>query len=156
MQNPVTPSELLIKLAKEAITQKAIVEVLRPQILAVQTQFLVENEFYKCPTLCDGKTERILEPSHMYMVRDEQCEDMYLALDLKYRAVGYKLPDEPGYCPLLMAEKLERDAYMAMNEQAIKELAPPEKQVTLKSIWRNQDLKKLTDLNLKYILQFMK
>jgi hypothetical protein len=75
---------------------------------------------------CDKIQRRLLDsgryggdcnPDHVYLLPDEAAARYFADLDAAYREAGWT-DLEPGYCPALMAESLQRDAERALIESA--------------------------------------
>ena len=143
---PICPSKELIQAAKEVIAAKAQVSVLSEKINKIKTDLLFEV----CAVDEDGVS--ITDHKRSYLMIDE-CADKYYALfDQKIKDAGFNV--KPGYCPLLIAEQTERESSKKMNTMAVELVTSRGIKLDIDKIYNPEDLKKLTDLNLKYILQF--
>lgn len=140
------PTAEIINSAKEVLKLRAIIETLKPVVGKIQAELVEKIQ----PRDEHGN---LLSVSRKWMMTDEYSAIYYPALDEAYKAAGFDLPT--GYCPLLVAEEKERRAVHEMNKLA-KSLVPAGLKIDTDEIYDMDLLKKLTDLNLKYICQFIK
>lgn len=143
--NTVKPSIELINIAREVLKYRAIAETLKPVVRKIQSE-LVEKIHPK------DEEGNVLTVDNKWLMTDEYAEVFYPALDKAYAEAGFKI--EPGYCPFLVAKNNERKAIHKMNDMAV--ALVPNVKINPSEIWDMDVLKKLTDLNLKYIMQFAK
>ena len=132
----------MIEAAKNVVACRAILETIRPKIDAIHDEVLAEFQ----PKDENGNSIRWFD---LYLLGEEGYTPILEAADQRIRAAGFTAPE--GCCPLLVAENSLRKASWAMNELALT-LMPEDKRIDLDSIWDMNVLKKLTDLNLKYII----
>lgn len=144
MTNPCYPKPTaeMIEAAKNVVACRAILETIRPKIDAIHDEVLAEFQ----PKDENGNSIRWFD---LYLLGEEGYTPILEAADQRIRAAGFTAPE--GCCPLLVAENSLRKASWAMNELALT-LMPEDKRIDLDSIWDMNVLKKLTDLNLKYII----
>ena len=146
VMKPVRPSKELINTAKSVVLAKAKVSVLYEKVTKIKTDLLFEvNAIDE-----DGNT--ITDEKLAYLMADECASKYYELFDQKIKEAGFDVP--AGYCPLLMAENDERKLSRKMNELAMDLVKSRGISIDIDKIYNPDDLKKLTDLNLKYILQF--
>lgn len=139
------PSLELINAAKDVIKYRAMAETLKPVVEKIQTE-LVEKIQPK------DENGNLLTVKNKWMMTDEYADRFYSELDKAYKQAGFDL--EPGYCPFLIAEDNERKAVRKMNNLATALI--PGIKINPDKIYDMALLKKLTDLNLSYISQFIK
>lgn len=140
------PTAEIINSAKEVLKLRAIIETLKPVVGKIQAELVEKIQ----PRDENGN---VLSVQHKWLMTDEYAAIFYPALDEAYKAAGFDLP--AGYCPLLVAEEKGRKAVRKMNELA-KSLVPAAAKIDLDNVLDMEILKKLTELNLNYISQFIK
>ena len=111
----ITPD--MIEAAKAVFQSMALVEVLRPEIEAIQKKVLKAGKYKPC---LDGYRDEVLEylmkeipdyitdPKHAYRMSDKNMGHYCTELHKEYIKAGHKV--EFQYCPLLIAESMEREA----------------------------------------------
>ena len=144
--NPIRPSKQLIEAAKNVALAQAQVSVLSEKINKIKTDLLFEV----CAVDEDGVS--ITDHKRSWLMIDECANKYYALFDQKIKEAGFNV--EPGYCPLLIAEQTEREASKIMNTMAIDLVRSRGINLDIDKIYNPDDLKKLTNLNLSYILQF--
>lgn len=107
---------------------KAHAAMLRPTILALRAEALQANPVHVAAEWLDRERmdvarisdaeHRIIDPEHLYLGDDAECEVYYNALHVLFLARGFKDLPEPGYCPLCIAENNERLAGNAVVDAA--------------------------------------
>lgn len=140
------PSAEMIAAAKNVIECRAIVQSVKPRVEKIQSDVLAAIGAK------DEEGQPITDPKLSYMIADDFAEAFYSSLDLEYKNAGFNV--EPGYCPLLVAEDMERKAVRHMNKVA--EKLYPGVSLDSSKIYNLEHLEKLTTLNLSYISQFIK
>lgn len=143
----IIPSAQMIAAAKNVIKCREIVESLRPTVKKIQSDLLAKIGAK------DEDGNIVTDPKCAYLMADQYAEVYYTELDVEYKKAGFDLPE--GYCPLLVAENNEREAVRKMNKMAEK-LVPAGLRIDSEKIYNLENLKKLTELNLSYIGQFIK
>lgn len=144
MKNPAypTPTPEMKAAAKNVVACRAILETIRPKIDAIHDEVLAEFQ----PKDGKGNSIRWFD---LYLLGEEGYTPILETADQRIRAAGFTAPE--GCCPLLVAENSLRRTSHLMNKLA-QGLVPEDKRVDLDTIWDMDVLKKLTDLNLKYII----
>jgi hypothetical protein len=140
------PSAEMIAAAKNVIECRAIVQSIKPKVEKIQSEILAAIGAK------DEEGQPITDPKLSYMIAENFAEDFYSSLDREYKNAGFEV--EPGYCPLLVAEDMERKAVRRMNKVA--ESLYPGVSLNSSEIYNLSHLEKLTNLNLAYISQFIK
>lgn len=133
---PASPA--LIAACQAALAARAATAVVRPIILGIQKQILLDGDFYIAEHWVSLGIEsaRILEPSGVYEMEEVQLHVYYAECEARYRAAGYEFPK--GLCPLAIAEHEQAQAELAFG-LACKELrtgVDPEKALGCMKIWK--------------------
>lgn len=141
----VTVVSEMIEAAKVVIECRRLISEIEPTVRRIQRDLLIDT---------NAKDEEgciICEPELMYLIAEETVEEFYRKLDIEYKKAGFDI--EPGCCPLLMAEEAERKAVRAMNKAAEPLF---DNTINSEEIYNLELYKRLTELNLRYIKQFIK
>jgi hypothetical protein len=105
------------------LSPKAVSEAIEPSVNAVLMATAYAQAMRE---RCDKIQRRLLasgryggdgEPKYTYLLPDEAAARYFADLDAAYREAGYT-DLEPGHCPALIAESLQRDAERALIEAA--------------------------------------
>lgn len=144
MENPSYPKPTaeMKEAAKNVVACRAILGTIRPKVEAIQNEILAEVN----PVDENGQPVTWF---NLYLCDDSVSDKCFDLSTERTRAAGLNAPE--GCCPLLVAENNLRKANRVMNELALA-LMPEDKRIDLDSIWDMDVLKKLTGLNLKYII----
>lgn len=142
----IIPSAELIQATKDVIALRAIISKIRPTVEKIHNDILnaigAKDE--------DGNS---VDYATSYMMLDEYAEQFYPALDVEYAKSGFVV--EPGCCPLLVAEDKERKAVRRMNKLAEQMQEQGGVKIDSDEIYNLDDYKKLTQINIGYISQFI-
>lgn len=143
----ILPSAELIQAAKEVIMLRAIIAKTRPTVEKIHADLLAA---------IGAKDEEgnAVDYHTSYMMTDEYQDQFYAGLDVEYAKAGFKV--EVGCCPLLIAEDNERKAVRRMNKLAEAMQAQGGVKIDSDKIYNLDHYKKLTDINLQYVAQFIK
>lgn len=154
---PITPSNELKQATRDYLQSLAKAETLKPICEQIQAVVLAELKCCYDPKWSEHSrrnhlTGPITDPKHSYLMSDEDAARYYPALDAAYRAAGFDLPDEIGYCPYLMADHERIKAENRMLDAAVclhghDDLKPPH-------IY-GENRKKLVDLTCRYVVNFI-
>lgn len=147
MKNAPRPTQEMIAAAQLLIDCRVAVEVVRPIIYDIKVNLL------KKLGVTDTDGEPITDPNRSWLM-DEKFVDLYYpALTPEYNAAGFDLPQD--FCPLLVAENNEREAITALITIALP-LIPASVRPDLSKIYDPETFRKMADLNVRYIMQFVK
>lgn len=106
---------------KTLILAQAYRQTVEPVVTAYQTAILTRHGFHIAPEWLERRhaaEDRIItNPRDAYLLSDEDSAVIYAEYDQAAIAAGFT-DLEPGYCPLLVAENLERQAENAVIEAA--------------------------------------
>ena len=143
----IKPSAELINAAKQVIKARAICQTLKPKIEKIKADLLAQVQ----PKDEEGN---LVSFAHYWMMTDEYAAIYYPAYNAAIKEAGYDVPED--HCPLLMAENTEREAVREMNRMAVSLVAAQGIKINPDEIYDLDLYKKLTELNLSYISQFIK
>jgi hypothetical protein len=115
------PNAELIKAAETVFLAMTYTESIRPSVEKIQQDLV---DFWKMEVSPKWRDSRGLPegniidtPNHVYLASDEDARLYYLDLDDAYKKAGYK-DLKAGYCPLLIAESLQREAERLLVESS--------------------------------------
>lgn len=128
--------------AEKVLALRAVVATIKPVIEAIHDEVLAETK----PVDEKGNSVTWFD---LYILGEEKYLPILELNQQKILAAGFTPPE--GCCPLLMAENNLRQANYEMNNLA-QALLPQRLRVRIDEIWDMKGLKKLTDLNLSYIM----
>lgn len=150
------PSPDMIRAAENCFAAMAFTETIRPIVDAYQRKILVEMQAPMAKEWTDDKRiagHTILEPDQTYLMEDVDFK-AYLTRCGEEQAKAGLHTDNPEYCPLFVAEHLQRDA-----EDALIDAMEPVTHITRNMIWNHphnlEKLKKLKDLTLRFMSKFV-
>ena len=112
------PTPELIEAAELLFAAKAWVNTVKPIVRRIQQSVLDSHEFHPIDKYKD--TERdgpIKEPERTYLMTDSDFEIYFAECKRAYAREGLHT-DKPEFCPLLVAENIERQARDLMLERA--------------------------------------
>lgn len=105
------PSYEVIEAAKCVFMAMAYTGTIRPRIEKMQNELLKVRKFEPCQKWKDrgliDLPEVITDWKHTYLINDEDSKILYADMDREIKKMGFNVPG-PGYCPLLIAEDMER------------------------------------------------
>lgn len=114
-------SKKLIKKAESVFLAMAYTQMVRPIVEKYQKEIVKETPFFVSDEVVkiDLKyiiNKRILSPNEMYLADEESSERYFNLLDKAAADNGFKV--KRRYCPLLIAENLEREAKNELLKEA--------------------------------------
>ena len=128
MNKPTITAELK-NAVKTVLVAKAYTETIRPTIEKIKKDALLSKDFMiserwtNHPSGRNAEVKRITDPKEAYLLNDEDANEYFAICHAAYIVAGFQVPAF-GYCPLLMAESVERDALSVMV-QASKYIVAP-------------------------------
>ena len=106
------PTPDMIQAASTVFLAIAYTETIRPTIEAIQSKLLKELSFKPSEKWVkmgiNDLPERITENKNAYLLNDEDAKKYFSLLDEEVKKAGFNV--KTGYCPLLIAEDMERKA----------------------------------------------
>lgn len=161
-----TPTPEMISAAKAVFMAMAYTETVREVIEPVQKRLLQENN-YKIDFNRFTRTERDVEEmkktvgeycrdwKYLYLIFDEDMSDLMNKAHYQYTNVLKFEVERVGYCPLLCAESLERDAKRLLVDimQPITKLSAEDVLCAPKAL---ENYYKLIDLTLRLLAPYCK
>ena len=115
MKTP-TLTPALIAAVKSHLMAKAYTETIRPIVVGYQKEILERHKF---PYKEDREMgEYVDNPSLDYLMADKDSDIYYAELDKAKALHPFGKDLEPGFCPLLIAENLQRQACQLMINEA--------------------------------------
>ena len=161
-----TPTPEMISAAKAVFMAMAYTESVREVIEPVQKRLLQENH-YKIDFNTFTRTERDYEHmkeevgeycrdwKYLYLIFDKDMTDLMNKAHYQYtRVLGFEV-EKVGYCPLLCAESLERDA-----KRLLVDIMQPVTGLTAEDVLcaphALENYKKLIDLTLRLLSPYCK
>lgn len=99
----------MLESAKAVFAAKAIVDTIKPVVVANQKAVLAEMNVGCDPMWADDHEGAILDPKDSYLMSDVDFEFYHDKVKELNDAAGFKVKN-PELCPLLVAESVERDA----------------------------------------------
>lgn len=104
------PTPEMIQATNAVLMAMAYTETIRPRIEKIQNELITFWKFEPCQKWKDRKIsdlpEVITKWKHSYMLSDEDAKLLFAEYDEQIKKAGFNV--EPGYCPLLIAEDVER------------------------------------------------
>lgn len=138
------PTKEMITAAANVIAARAYVETIRPKITAIHDSVLSEENAV-------DENGNAVTWNTLYVLGEEVFIPIIEKAQAKIREAGFYAPEDK--CPLLLAESAVRNAEWELNKLAVN-LLPQElkSKIDIETVYDPVILKKLTELNLKYIL----
>ncbi len=151
------PSSALIAAARAYFQAQALVETLRPVITGIKAALLTEMQIRVADKWIERGVEDggpITDPARAYLMSAEDAARFFPELDARIRAAGFTEQPE-GYCPLLVAEALQRDAANVVLDAAVSFHGQSALSSANLSV-AHQDLREQTlDVTLRYVAQYV-
>lgn len=150
------PTREMIRAAENCFAAMAYTETIRPIVEGYQRRILAEMQ----APLAKKWQERglhtadeiILNPDHTYLMEEVDFR-AYLSRCREEQAKAGLHTDSPEYCPLLVAESLQRDA-----EHAMIDAMAPASGITFEKVLNSsnclENIKKLKELNLRLMARY--
>lgn len=133
------PTKQQVQAARLLFLAIAYAETVRPVVEGYQRKILAAHNWPMAQKWIDASARRrgdkymngepILDPKDSFLLEDDASAIYFAALDDEAKAAGFK-DLKPGYCPLLMAENVVRDAERALID-AMAEIT----KITNDNIW---------------------
>ncbi len=140
----------MINAAKAAFSAMAYTQTIRPVIEGIQKEVLTKFNYKLIDKHDRNLPEFVTEPKHAYLMSDKDFGHYMTEIHALYIAAGFKVEFES--CPLLIAERVERDANIVLVEAM-----EPITKISYDMASRNLDnLRKLVDLTLKLLSPYCK
>jgi hypothetical protein len=129
----------------------AAVDTIRPIVVRYQREILARNRFHIAKEWLGKKdVDRIiLDPEQSYLLEDSDFQ-VYMAECREEQNKAKLHTDSPEHCPLLVAEDLLRQAQHVLID-SFEYLTG----VTCKKLWKADHYKKMLDLLLNMMAQYM-
>ena len=115
---PPTITPELKESVKTVLTARAYTETIRPKIEDIKqsilngTVYMISEHWTNHPSGRNTPMERIISAKNAYLMNDEDAANYYGACHQGYINAGFDVKE--GYCPLLIAEDMERQALRYM------------------------------------------
>jgi hypothetical protein len=148
------PSQEMIDAAITVFQAKAYTELVKPVVEAYKQQIVDAHCFQYDPKhVIKGvrlhTLGRITKTMDMWLANDDDANEYYRLCDLAKKEAGFT-DLEPGYCPLLVAEDLERQANCALSD-----LMQPVTGIDHRNLPKVDLLNRLEDINLRFMAWFL-
>ena len=159
MKTQFIPTKEMKQATKVVFVSMAWTETVKPIVKNIQQKVLAENKYpysdeniklytrhdkdYKFP-------EYITEEKDTYLMSDDDFKDYHKKCRELEDKAGMKV-DNPEHCPLLVAENLERQA-----KREFLRIMQPITKINPDDVWNLDHYKKLTDLSLSLMANFIK
>jgi hypothetical protein len=151
------PSPEMIRAAENCFAAMAFTETIRPIVEGYQREILEYEKYPYNPKMMlrreKAPADYISNLKHTYMLTDEDAKHYYKRCN-EERIKAKLHVDSEEYCPLLVAEHLQRDA-----EHALIDVMFPITHISREMIWNGSNalehLKKLLDLTLRLMAGFV-
>tara|TARA_B100002049_G_scaffold164967_1_gene123765 strand:- start:9047 stop:9571 length:525 start_codon:yes stop_codon:yes gene_type:complete len=161
MKKAPTPSPELQEAAETLIAAKAFVQTIKPVVDEYRQKILNTHRFEIAPEHRERRYSPedfvILDERFTYLMSDEDAQKYFKLLQEQHIKHGFsyllqKYDDWETnfYCPLLIAESMEREARTALIE-ASKYIHG----IDQKKVYKIDALKKIADLTLRYVAPFL-
>lgn len=155
------PSVEMVRAAELCFIAKAYTETVRPIVLANQNKVLSEN-FYKCGNELaikvlerGGEVNEFCKTTHdLVYISDKDFGDYHAKCYALNTQKGLKV-ENPDYCPLLVAEEVERKAnrHLCETMEPITKLSVDDVLCSREGL---ENYHKLIDLSLRLLVPFVK
>jgi len=143
LKTAITPE--IVAAGKTVFEAMAYVQTIKPIVRKYQQEILNKGCFRMCDKMKDRHGGEIIrKESETYMMRDSDFKIYLAELAKAHKAHGFDVPKD--YCPLLIAEDLERRAWWALCD-----LMEPITGISRKNLWKLDHIKRYKDLTLRMI-----
>ncbi len=146
------PTAAMISAAETLTLAMAHTQTIRPIIEAIYKQSLVEGQYQVVDKWDPSRTGVCLEESMVYLLSDEDMSKWVARNHELYVEAGFS--PEYGYCPLLVAERLEREATMLFID-IMAPVTTIDYDMVSSSVDCVENIKKLKDLILQLVVPFL-
>lgn len=157
-QKQFKPSPEMVQAAKNVFIAMAYTETIRPIVEGYQKkvlnffQFKNNGELKRLSKRFPEIKERvILNPKESYLLDDEDFKIYLAECNIEREKAGLKV-DNPDFCPLLVAESLERDAKRCLVE-TMETITGIETSILTGHL---EEYKKVVDLTLRLLAPYCK
>jgi hypothetical protein len=144
----------MIKAAETLFLAMAYTQTIRPIVEGYQKRIIAEIKPEVCEKFSEFATITITEAKDTYLMNDNDFQVYLKRCAEEAHKAGFKIPND-DYCPLLIAESLERDAEHALIK-AMLPITHITKDMVLCSENGLANYKKLIDLSLQLLAPFVK
>ena len=146
----------MVKAAETLFLAMAYTQTIRPIVEGYQKKVLAEIKPKVSKKFLEmGTSQRVItEAKDTYLMNDNDFQVYLKRCAEEAHKAGFKIPND-DYCPLLIAESLERDAEHALIE-AMLPITHISKDTVLCSRDGLENYKKLIDLSLRLLAPFVK
>ena len=157
MKTQFIPTKEMKQAAKVVFMAIAWTETVRPKVKSIQKRVLEENKYPYSGELVDKLTrlrnkkfgEYVKNPDESYLMSKSCFLDYHKKCRELEDKAGLKV-DNPDYCPLLVAEDLERQA-----KREFLRIMQPITKINPDDVWSLDHYKKLVDLSLTLMANFV-
>jgi hypothetical protein len=150
-----TPTKEMIRAAENCFAAIAYTETIRPIVEGYQRKILKEmnaKRSIKWQERLPKEIHEITSPDETYLMNEEDFETYLTRCREEQEKAGLHT-DSPEFCPLLVAEDLQRKAAHAVVDAMV-----PITTITRDMIWNApnalENLKKVIDLTLRFLAPF--
>jgi hypothetical protein len=144
----------MITAAENLFLAMAYTQTIRPIVEGYQKRIIAEIKPEVCEKFSKLATITITEAKDTYLMNDNDFQVYLKRCAEEAHKAGFKIPND-DYCPLLIAESLERDAEHALIK-AMLPITHITKDMVLYSENGLENYKKLIDLSLRLLAPFVK
>jgi hypothetical protein len=144
----------MVKAAETLFLAMAYTQTIRPIVEGYQKKIIAEIKPEVCDKFSKFATITITEAKDTYLMNDNDFQVYLKRCAEEAHKAGFKIPND-DYCPLLIAESLERDAEHALIE-AMLPITHISKDTVLCSRDGLENYKKLIGLSLRLLAPFVK
>jgi hypothetical protein len=152
------PTNEIVQAASTVFVAMALVQTIRPVVIGIQTKVLLKGHYKYSNDLALKLIDRgeifpdyVTNPDHTYLMNDKDFQD-YLTKCKQYELESGLKTENPEFCPLLVAESMEREA-----KHCLIEVMEPITKITLDMATHNlENYRKLVELTLKLLAPYVK